>query len=99
MGRLSAALVSQIKTCFGADRVAISYLSENRPSHVHLRFIPRFTSDSTMAHGLGIFGAGPPVDYEGPTDMGAVAAMATAICADAGYEAPASPTPDSPELE
>jgi len=99
MGRLSAALVAQIKTCFEAERVTISYLSENRPPHAHLRFIPRFFSDLTVAHGLGIFGAPSPVDYEGPTDMAAVAGIAAAVCEATGYEPPVAPAPDSPEFE
>jgi len=84
-GRIVAALEGQMKERFGAERVAISYLSENWPPHVHLRFIPRFASDDPAARGLGLLGAPAPIDYAGPRDVEVVAEVAAAICAQLGY--------------
>jgi diadenosine tetraphosphate (Ap4A) HIT family hydrolase len=100
LGILIAALVGEMKLRFGADRVAVSYLSENRPPHVHLRFIPRFASDATSARGLGLFGAPAPVDYAGPVDADTVGLIAEALCARFGYEPERSDDePDSPTLD
>jgi diadenosine tetraphosphate (Ap4A) HIT family hydrolase len=100
LGPIIAALVGEMKSRFGADRVAVSYLSENRPAHVHLRFIPRFASDATSARGLGLFGAAAPVDYAGPNDVEAITAIAASLCARFGYEpATANDQPDSPTLD
>lgn len=100
LGLITGALVGEMKSCFGASRIAVSYLSENSPPHVHLRFIPRFDSDATNARGLGLFGAAAPVDYAGPNDVEAVTQIAAALCARFGYEpALENDSPDSPSLD
>ena len=100
LGAIVAALVGEMKRRFGAERVSVSYLSENRPAHVHLRFIPRFASDASSARGLGLFGAPPPMDYTGPNDVEVMEAIAAALCARFGYEpATANDQPDSPTLD
>lgn len=100
-GRIVAALDGQMKSLFGAERTSVSYLSENRPPHVHLRFIPRFTSDASSARGLGLFGAPAPVDYAGPRDVDLAAAVAAAICEHLGYEpeAPLGQAAEAPTFD